>query len=80
MIINKAYFSDMTVENINFSQFYHKMAAKASWHRNCVTVTQCILMRTNILQKSLVHFSVYCRAFLVPEYALICVVKCHILK
>jgi len=31
----------MTVKNI-YQSFAHKMAAKASWHRNYVTVTLCI--------------------------------------
>jgi len=35
-----AYFGDITVKNIY--QSTHKMAAKASWHRNYVTVTLCI--------------------------------------
>ena len=39
----KRIFSDITVKNINQS-FTHKMAAKASWHRNYVTVTHCIAM------------------------------------
>jgi len=38
---NKAYFSDITVSNISQS-LTHKMAAKASWCRNYVTVTLCI--------------------------------------
>jgi len=33
----KAYFSDITVKNI-YQSFTHKMAAKASWHWNYVTV------------------------------------------
>jgi len=36
------YFSDITVKNICQS-FAHKMAAKASWHRNYVTVILCII-------------------------------------
>ena len=38
---NKAHFSDVTVANVSES-FTHKMAAKASWYRNYVTVTLCI--------------------------------------
>ena len=41
MYANKAYFSDITVANISHS-LTHKMAAKASWCRNYVTVTLCI--------------------------------------
>jgi len=37
----KAYFSDTTVKNI-YQSFTHKMATKASWHRNYVTVTLSI--------------------------------------
>ena len=37
-LANKAYFSDITVKNI-FQSFTHKMAAKANWHWNYVTVT-----------------------------------------
>jgi len=37
----KAYFSDIIVKNI-YQSLTHKMAAKASWHRNYVTVTVCI--------------------------------------
>jgi len=37
-LASKAYFSDVTVKNI-YESFTHKMAAKASWHRNYVTVT-----------------------------------------
>ena len=37
----KTYFSDITVKNI-YQSFTHKMSAKASWHRNYVTVTSCI--------------------------------------
>jgi len=40
-LANKAYFSEITVKNISQS-FTHKMAAKASWNRNYVTVTLCI--------------------------------------
>ena len=41
-LANKAYFSDITVKNV-YQSFTHKMAAKASWHRNYVTVTLCIV-------------------------------------
>jgi len=41
-LANKTYFSDITVNNI-YQSFTHKMAATASWHRNYVTVTLCIL-------------------------------------
>ena len=37
-----AYFSDITVKNI-YQSFTHKMAVKASWHWNYVTVALCIL-------------------------------------
>jgi len=37
----KTYFSNITVKNI-YQSFTHKMAAKASCHRNYVTVTICI--------------------------------------
>ena len=40
-LANKAYFSDITVEYI-YESFTHEMAAKASWHRNYITVTVCI--------------------------------------
>jgi len=40
-LANKAYFSDITVASISQS-FAHKMATKASWRRNYVTVTLCI--------------------------------------
>ena len=40
-LADKAYFIDITVQNICHS-FTHKMAAKASWHWNYVTVTLCI--------------------------------------
>jgi len=40
-LANKAYFSAITVKNI-YESFTHKMATKASWHRNYVTVTLCI--------------------------------------
>jgi len=33
--------SALTVKNI-YESFTHKMAAKASWHQNYVTVTVCI--------------------------------------
>jgi len=35
------YFSAITVKNI-YESFTHKMATKASWHRNYVTVTLCM--------------------------------------
>ena len=38
---NSAYFSNITAANTSKS-FTHKMAAKASWHRNYVTITPCI--------------------------------------
>jgi len=41
MSANKAYFSNITVKYI-YQSFTHKMAVKASWHRNYVTVTLCI--------------------------------------
>jgi len=41
---NKAYFSSITAKNI-YQSFTHKMAAKASWHWNYVTVTLCIRAR-----------------------------------
>ena len=41
---NSAYFSTITAANTSKS-FTHKMAAKASWHRNYVTVTLCIRRR-----------------------------------
>ena len=37
-LANKAYFSAITVKNI-YESFTHKMATKASWHRNYVTLT-----------------------------------------
>jgi len=37
----RSYFGDIIVANISES-FTHKMAAKASWHRNYVTVIICI--------------------------------------
>ena len=45
-LTNKAYFSDITVKNKTFIRA-HKMAAKASYHRNYVTVTLhvCINVR-----------------------------------
>ena len=44
---NKAYFSDIAVNNISKS-FTHKMAAKASWHRNYVTVALCIQLTDSL--------------------------------
>ena len=41
-LANKAYFSDIIMKNI-YQSFTHKMAAKANWHWNYVTVTLCIL-------------------------------------
>jgi len=38
---NKACFSDITVKK-HFQSFTHKMASKASWRRNYVTVTLSI--------------------------------------
>jgi len=38
---NKAYYSDMAVKNI-YQSVTHKMAAKASRHRNYVIVALCI--------------------------------------
>jgi len=40
-LANKAYSSDIAVENISHC-FTHKMAAIDSWHRNYVTVILCI--------------------------------------
>jgi len=40
-LANKAYFSAITVKNV-YESFTHKMAAKARWQRNYVTVTLCI--------------------------------------
>jgi len=40
-LVNKVYFSDITVKNI-YECFTRKMAAKAGWHWNYVTVTQRI--------------------------------------
>ena len=37
-LVNKVYFSDITVKNI-YECFTRKMAAKAGWHWNYVTVT-----------------------------------------
>jgi len=57
IIANKAYFSDITVKNI-YHSFTRKMAAKASWHRNYVTVTLYIVYNishervVNLLQRS----------------------------
>ena len=47
-LANKAYFSAITVKNI-YESFTHKMAAKASWHRNYVTVTLCIYVSAKII-------------------------------
>jgi len=38
-LANKAYFSAIIVKKIIYESFTHKMATKASWHRNYVTVT-----------------------------------------
>jgi len=46
---DEAYFSDITLKNI-YQSFTHKTAAKASWHRNYVTVTLCIAQQ-RIAQK-----------------------------
>ena len=46
---DEAYFCDITVKNI-YQSFTHKMAAKASWHWNYVTVTHCIAQQ-RIAQK-----------------------------
>jgi len=37
-LANKAYFSAIIVKKIIYESFTHKMATKASWHRNYVTV------------------------------------------
>ena len=47
-LAGKAYFSDATKKNI-YQSFTNKMAAKASWHRNYVTVTRCIA-RTGLVR------------------------------
>ena len=41
------FFMDITVKNI-YQRFTHKMAAKASWHWNYVTLTLCIGNRGDV--------------------------------
>jgi len=44
-LANTAYFSAITVKNV-YESFTHKMAAKASGHRNYVAVTLCKLIES----------------------------------
>jgi len=48
MVTNEAHFSNITVKTI-YQRFSHKVAAKASWHRNCVTVTHIEKERVPII-------------------------------
>jgi len=76
------YFSDITVANISES-FTHKMAAKASWHRNYVTVTLCIASATgssrSIARRQLLcwTWSLYFVLYLVCIYACAVVFLCR---
>jgi len=47
LLVNKAYYSNISVKKTLIT-FTHNMAAKASWHRNYVTVTLCTLCPENV--------------------------------